>query len=51
MKYQQGGVALAANVGRSEEFVSLRDYRRGDPDAAHSLAQLGQGGPAHCEGI
>lgn len=31
MKYQQGGVALAANVGRSEEFVSLRDYRRGDP--------------------
>jgi len=31
MKYQEGGVALAANVGRSEEFVSLRDYRRGDP--------------------
>ena len=31
MKYQQGGVALAANVGRSEEFVSLRDYRHGDP--------------------
>jgi len=31
MKYQPGGVALAANVGRSEEFVSLRDYRRGDP--------------------
>ena len=31
MKYQQGGVALAANIGRSEEFVSLRDYRRGDP--------------------
>lgn len=30
-KYQSGGVALAANVGRSEEFVSLRDYRRGDP--------------------
>jgi uncharacterized protein (DUF58 family) len=31
MKYQQGGVALAANVGQSEEFVALRDYRRGDP--------------------
>jgi uncharacterized protein (DUF58 family) len=31
MKYQEGGVALAANVGRSEEFVSLREYRRGDP--------------------
>jgi len=31
MKYQEGGVALAANIGRSEEFVSLRDYRRGDP--------------------
>ena len=31
MKYQQGGVALAANIGRSEEFVSLRHYRRGDP--------------------
>lgn len=31
MKYQEGGVVLAANIGRSEEFVSLRDYRRGDP--------------------
>ena len=31
MKYQQGGVALAANVGSSEEFVALRDYRPGDP--------------------
>ena len=31
MKYQAGGVALAASVGRSEEFVALRDYRRGDP--------------------
>ncbi len=31
MKYQQGGVALAANVGQSEEFVALREYRRGDP--------------------
>ncbi len=31
MKYQEGGVALAANVGRSEEFVALRDYRHGDP--------------------
>ena len=31
MKYQEGGVAMASNVGRSEEFVALRDYRRGDP--------------------
>lgn len=31
MKYQEGGVALAANVGQSEEFVALRDYRHGDP--------------------
>lgn len=31
MKYQQGGVALASAVGESEEFMSLRDYRRGDP--------------------
>jgi uncharacterized protein (DUF58 family) len=30
-KYQQGGVAMAANIGRSDEFVALRDYRRGDP--------------------
>ncbi len=31
MKYQQGGVAMAAHIGQSEEFVSLREYRRGDP--------------------
>jgi uncharacterized protein (DUF58 family) len=31
MKYQQGGVALASNVGQSDEFVALRDYRQGDP--------------------
>ena len=31
LKYQDGGVALAANVGQSDEFVALRDYRRGDP--------------------
>jgi hypothetical protein len=31
LRYQQGGVALAAAVGESEEFVSLRDYRPGDP--------------------
>ncbi len=30
-QYQQGGVAMAAGVGESEEFVALRDYRRGDP--------------------
>jgi uncharacterized protein (DUF58 family) len=31
MKYQQGGIALASNVGQSDEFVALRDYRQGDP--------------------
>lgn len=31
LKYQEGGVALASHVGQSEEFVALRDYRRGDP--------------------
>jgi uncharacterized protein (DUF58 family) len=31
MRYQEGGVALAANVGRSDEFVALREYRHGDP--------------------
>lgn len=31
MKYQQGGVAMASSVGQSDEFVSLREYRRGDP--------------------
>ena len=31
LKYQPGGVTLAAAVGESEEFVSLRDYRPGDP--------------------
>jgi len=31
LKYQAGGVAMASNVGQSDEFVSLRDYRSGDP--------------------
>jgi len=31
LKYQRGGVAMASNVGQSDEFVALRDYRRGDP--------------------
>lgn len=31
MQYQEGGVALASGVGQSDEFVALRDYRRGDP--------------------
>jgi uncharacterized protein (DUF58 family) len=30
-QYQPGGVALASSIGESEEFVSLRDYRPGDP--------------------
>jgi uncharacterized protein (DUF58 family) len=31
MRFQAGGIALASNVGQSDEFVSLRDYRHGDP--------------------
>lgn len=30
-QYQLGGVAQASSVGQSDEFISLRDYRRGDP--------------------
>lgn len=30
-KHNQRGVALASNVGDSEEFVALRDYKPGDP--------------------
>jgi uncharacterized protein (DUF58 family) len=30
-RHQPGGVALAASVGDSEEFIGLRDYRPGDP--------------------
>lgn len=30
-RYQQGGVNHAGSVGDSQEFISLRDYRPGDP--------------------
>ena len=30
-KYQHGGMNLASAVGDSQEFLSLRDYRPGDP--------------------
>jgi len=30
-KYHQGGISLASNVGDADEFISLRDYRHGDP--------------------
>lgn len=30
-KYQPGGINLAGSVGDSQEFISLRDYRPGDP--------------------
>ena len=30
-KHQPGGVALASTVGDAEEFISLREYRPGDP--------------------
>ncbi|HEV8583770.1 MAG TPA: DUF58 domain-containing protein [Methylomirabilota bacterium] len=30
-RYQPGGITMASSVGDSEEFLSLRDYRPGDP--------------------
>ena len=30
-RYQPGGVSFASSVGDSQEFLSLRDYRPGDP--------------------
>ncbi|OGT32851.1 MAG: hypothetical protein A2W28_11560 [Gammaproteobacteria bacterium RBG_16_51_14] len=30
-KYQRGGMSMASSVGDSQEFMSLRDYRPGDP--------------------
>jgi len=30
-KYQRGGISLASSVGNSQEFVSTREYRPGDP--------------------
>jgi uncharacterized protein (DUF58 family) len=30
-EYHPGGVSLAASIGESEEFMSVREYRRGDP--------------------
>ncbi len=30
-RHQPGGVSLASSVGNSDEFVSLREYRSGDP--------------------
>lgn len=30
-KYHAGGVWLASSVGNADEFISLRDYRPGDP--------------------
>lgn len=31
MQYHPGGVSLASSSGQSEEFMSVREYRRGDP--------------------
>jgi len=44
-KYQPGGISLASSVGNSSEFMSLRDYRPGDPiNSIHwkSLAKHGK---------
>jgi len=31
LRFQEGGVAPAANAGRDGEFAALREYRQGDP--------------------
>lgn len=43
--YQRGNVAMATGVGESEEFVALREYRRGDSRRRihwRSTARLGE---------
>ncbi|NKB37069.1 MAG: DUF58 domain-containing protein [Gammaproteobacteria bacterium] len=43
-KYQKGGMSQASLVGDSQEFMSLRDYRPGDPIRAihwRSYAKMG----------
>jgi len=44
-KYQRGGMNLASTVGDSQEFMSLRDYKPGDPLRAihwRSFAKTGR---------
>ena len=44
-RYQRGGMSLASAVGDSQEFLSLREYRPGDPLRAihwRSFARLGK---------
>lgn len=44
-RYQPGGMSLTSMVGDSQEFLSLRDYRPGDPLRAihwRSFARLGR---------
>ena len=45
-KYQKGGLSLAGSVGDSREFMSLRDYRPGDPlKAIHWRSYAKRGHP------
>lgn len=44
-RYQRGGVNMASEIGESDEFASLREYRPGDPIRHihwRSLAKLGR---------
>lgn len=44
-RYQRGGMSLASAVGDSQEFLSLREYRPGDPMRSihwRSFARLGK---------
>jgi uncharacterized protein (DUF58 family) len=45
-RYQRGGIAFASGIGESEEFVALREYRRGDsPRRVHWRASARIGRP------
>lgn len=49
-KYHKGGLSMAGSVGDSREFISLRDYRPGDPlKAIHWRSYAKRGYPVVME--
>lgn len=46
LRYQPGGVALTSNIGESNEFLSIREYRAGDnPRHIHAPSWARRGEP------